>query len=67
MARAATSGWKIWPIGRGRLCKVVRPHSNCGVLKAESWTMVMCTRLRSCASSQRRLSVKPRSAALAPQ
>jgi hypothetical protein len=41
MARAATSGSKIFPIGRGWRLMVVRPQSNCGVLKAESCTIVM--------------------------
>ncbi len=42
-------------------------QSNCGVLKADRCTLVTWTLLRSCRSSQRKESVKPRSACFAAQ
>ena len=45
----------------------VRHQSNCGVLTAGSWTIVIQMRLRSCSSSVRTESVKPRIANFAPQ
>ncbi|TCP09992.1 hypothetical protein EV676_101576 [Caldimonas thermodepolymerans] len=67
MACAASSGWKTGGTGRGLQGKVVRAQSNCGVLKADSWTMVSATALRSWISSERSESVKARNAAFAPQ
>ena len=45
----------------------VRHQSNCGVLTAGSWTIVIQMLLRSCSSSVRTESVKPRIANFAPQ
>ena len=66
MASAATSGWYApdalasWPV-------LLRAQSNCGVFTAGRCTMVRCSGLRLCSSSDRSASVKPRRANLAPQ
>ncbi|HSD01744.1 MAG TPA: hypothetical protein VLB81_05210 [Gaiellales bacterium] len=45
----------------------MRHHENWGVFTAGSCTIVIHTRLRSCRSSVRTESVKPRTANFAPQ
>src|SRR3546814_5252165 len=47
MPRAAISGWKIGGTGCARRGMCERAQSNCGVLKADSCTIVRWTPLRS--------------------
>ncbi len=67
MARAGISGSKIGGIGRASLPVRLRAQANCGVFTAGRCTMVRWMSSPSCRISERRLSVKPRIADLAPQ
>jgi len=67
IARAATSGSKIGGTGCGRSGILFNPQSNWGVFIAARYTIVRCTFSLSWKISDRRASVKPRTAYLAPQ